>query len=116
MSRNREVGDAAEDRALSHLVDRGLRLVERNYRCRSGEIDLIMRDGEHLVFVEVRFRRQGRFGSAVDTVDHRKQRKLTTAASHYLLSRGVDRPCRFDVISLDDRGGLDWLRDAFQTG
>lgn len=116
MSTSRQVGSAAEDRALAHLRARGLSLVERNYHCRGGEIDLVMRDGEHLVFVEVRFRRRGRFGAAAETVDFRKQRKLATAASHYLMSRGADRPCRFDVVSLDDRGGLDWLRDAFQTG
>lgn len=116
MSRARETGDAAEDRALSHLRGQGLHLVERNYRCRVGEIDLIMRDGEHLVFIEVRYRRRGRFGTAAETVDPRKQRKLTGAARHYLLSRGAERPCRFDVVSLDDRGRLDWLRDAFQPG
>jgi putative endonuclease len=116
MSTSRRVGSAAEDRALVHLQTQGLDLVERNYHCRGGEIDLVMRDGEHLVFVEVRYRRRGRFGAAAETVDFRKQQKLTTAASHYLVSRGADQPCRFDVVSLDDGGGLDWLRDAFRTG
>lgn len=110
-------GRWAEDQAAEHLTANGLRLIERNFRCRSGELDLIMADGEVLVFVEVRFRRDRRFGSGLDTVTRSKQRKLYTAARAYLASRGgTDARCRFDVVSVTKRNyqpDFDWVKDAF---
>lgn len=112
-----ETGRVAEERALAHLRGAGLRLVERNYRCRLGEVDLIMTDGRTVVFVEVRYRRHGGFGGAVGSIDGRKQRRLTAAAAHFLQRRGWGRhPCRFDVVALDgdrDHGTLHWISDAF---
>lgn len=111
-------GAQAEREAENHLRQHGLTLEQRNYRCKSGEIDLIMKDGPACVFVEVRYRKHGRFGSPAETVDHHKQRKLLRAAQHYLQSkRLVDRvPCRFDVVAVTGNTGLpavDWIRDAF---
>lgn len=110
-------GREAEDAALQHLLRQGLTLVARNYRCRMGELDLIMRDGEALVFVEVRYRRSSRFGGALESVDGRKRARLVQAALHYLQSSAADRPSRFDVVALTGAAGslsLQWIKDAFR--
>jgi putative endonuclease len=112
-------GQHAEDSALAFLRSQGLVLVERNYRCRGGEIDLIMRDGGKIVFVEVRFRSDQRFGGALASVDRHKQARLIHAASHYLAAKHIDRPARFDVAAVSpDQGKLEiqWIKDAFQAG
>jgi len=114
----RERGQWAEDLACAHLQARGLRLLCRNYRCRRGEIDLIMSDGASTVFVEVRYRRRSDFGSAAESVDRGKRNRLAIAAQHYLASRaGADAPCRFDVVSVApvaQGNQLQWIPDAFQ--
>lgn len=113
-------GDPAEQLALEHLQARGLKLVARNFRCRLGEIDLIMLDDECLIFVEVRFRKRGYFASALESVDRRKQRKLALAAGYFLGRHHEYRhhAVRFDVVGLDgpsrDRYRLQWVRDAFR--
>jgi putative endonuclease len=107
-------GRAAEDLALRFLRARGLDLVERNYRCRGGEIDLVMRDGRHWVFVEVRYRRRQQFGAPQATVDTAKQRRLTLAASHFLVRHG-DAPARFDVVGISgEPPRIEWIRNAFE--
>lgn len=114
-------GQAAEERALEYLEARGFTLVERNFRCRLGEIDLVMLHERRLVFVEVRSR-TNRFVSAAESVDFRKQRKLARAAGFFLLRHPAFRhhPVRFDVVALDgpspDRYAIQWLRDAFRPG
>jgi len=111
-------GRQAEDDALTYLQSQGLRLVERNYRCRQGEIDLIMEEGPRLVFVEVRYRANPRYGSALESVHGRKRARLVAAASHYLTTRHLDRPARFDVIGMSpegDRLSLQWIQDAFSA-
>jgi len=107
-------GQAAEHLAAAWLERRGLRILARNYRCRTGEIDLIAQDGDTLVFVEVRLRRSAAFGGAAASVHGAKQRRLLSAARHYLMDRG-EQPCRFDVVVLDalDEARIEWLRDAF---
>jgi len=107
-------GEHAEERAAAHLRRQGLQILERNYRCRGGEIDLICNDSGQLVFVEVRFRSRGDFGGALESIDCRKQRRLIAAARHYLAGEGRERPCRFDVVAIT-AGELQWLRDAFQA-
>ncbi|MGD2136847.1 MAG: YraN family protein [Gammaproteobacteria bacterium] len=109
-------GRDAETRALHFLQARGLRCVTRNYRCRRGEIDLVMQDADSLVFVEVRYRRQSRFGSAAESVDRRKQSKLVTCAQHYLQGspETARQACRFDVVSVSGPGfAVEWIRNAF---
>lgn len=114
-------GQQAEQAACQYLQSQGLSLVERNYLCPQGEIDLIMNDNNTIVFVEVRFRRNSRYGSGADTVDRRKQGKLLATAAHYLQKnpRAARLACRFDVISLSSNQQgeqqLDWIPDAFQT-
>ena len=84
------------------LKKQGLIPLQCNYRCREGEIDLIMQDSEYIVFIEVRYRKQKKFGDGLESVDWRKQQKLQKAAAHYLLqySQYNNYPCRFDVISV----------------
>ena len=113
-------GDAAEAAALAMLQARGLQLLARNAASRGGELDLVMREGATVVFVEVRYRATRRFGGGAASVDAGKRRRLVRAAQAFLLRHPhhADAPCRFDVI---DAGGdpeaprIDWLRDAFRA-
>ena len=118
-------GHDAEQHACDHLQRQGLRLLERNYRSRYGEIDLIMRHANTLVFVEVRYRQSTGFGSPAETVDARKQAKIRATAEDYLQRHpqraGVS--CRFDVVAMTPatvpdaqhaaRYAVNWLPDAF---
>lgn len=108
-----QAGAQAEDHALAWLERQGLTLVVRNYRCKAGEIDLIMRapDGT-LVFVEVRQRRGPAYGGAVASITPAKQRRLWAAAGHYLGTLGQTPACRFDVLALE-QGRVEWLQNAF---
>ncbi|MGC0151472.1 YraN family protein [Chromobacterium vaccinii] len=108
-----QTGRDAEDRALALLEAAGLRLVARNWRCRGGEIDLIMRDGASLVFVEVRHRGGSRFGGAADSITAAKQRKLMLAAEVYLSSHHLDLPCRFDAVVSVGGAAPQWLKNVF---
>jgi putative endonuclease len=107
------LGKLGEDAALAHLARHGLVLVKRNFRCKGGEIDLIMRDGGALVFVEVRQRAGASHGGAAASVTWAKQRRLTLAAQVYLLPLKVVPPCRFDVVAID-AGKLEWLKNVMQ--
>ena len=106
-------GREAEQQAQQYLQTRGLTPVAHNYLCRMGEIDLVMRDGPVLVFVEVRLRRHRGFGDALASVDARKRQRLIRAAQHYLQRHPWDGPCRFDVVGLDAQNRMSWVRDAF---
>ncbi|MEE8388193.1 MAG: YraN family protein [Acidiferrobacterales bacterium] len=111
-------GRLAEERARRYLRKQGLKLVVRNYRSPYGEIDLIMRERETLVFVEVRYRRHQAFGLPAETVDWRKQNKLRATAEHFLQNKKNlrDCPCRFDVMTISGdhkNGTIDWYPDAF---
>jgi putative endonuclease len=106
-------GREAEQLALQYLTAAGLRLKSRNYACRLGEIDQILEDGETLVFVEVRQRRNARFGSAAESITGRKQDKLVAAARHYLARLTALPACRFDAVLVDAQGRIEWIRDAF---
>lgn len=111
-----ERGAQMEARARRHLEGQGLSFVSANYRCKGGEIDLIMRDQQQLVFVEVRYRQQSGYGSAAESVDNRKQKKLRHAAQHYLQQHQEHGSCRFDVIAIDgpvDKADLNWIANAF---
>ncbi len=121
-----ERGAWAEQQAAHYLEQQGLIVNTRNYLCKSGEIDLVMNDGELLVFIEVRQRNSQYYGSAIETVDRRKQRKLIRAARHYLQKFGLTErvACRFDVIGVEtssetavphtQSAKITWVRDAFR--
>jgi len=105
--------------AERHLRAHGLSTLARNFHCRLGEIDLIMRDGETIVFVEVRYRKNNHFGSAIESVTHNKQLKICRAAGIFLSRRPglASLPCRFDVIGISGEPGntsLEWIRAAFE--
>lgn len=104
-------GAAAEALAADFLIARGLTIVERNFRCRAGEIDLIARDRETLVFVEVRLRRGAAFGGAAASITVAKRQRIARAARFYLGRLGQEPPCRFDAILLDalEAQRIEWL-------
>lgn len=106
-------GAAAEEAAAAHLVKHGLRVLERNFRVRGGEIDLICQQGETTVFVEVRLRQNADYGGAGASITPQKQRRLILAARHWL-SRHGDKPCRFDCVLMDGRS-VEWIEDAFSA-
>ncbi len=112
---SRTQGAAAEALAAAWLERQGLRVIERNWHCRFGELDLVLQDGPVIVIAEVRLRSSARFGGAAASIDRRKQARLTAAAQLYL-ARRPSSPCRFDVVLLGDEQGRDieWIRNAFQ--
>lgn len=98
----RQTGQEQENRATVYLTERGYKILERNYRCRMGEIDLIAFHQGYLVFVEVKYRRGNRAGRPEEAVDFRKQKKISQTATWYLKEKGLslDTPCRFDVVAI----------------
>lgn len=110
-----KTGDQAERIAAQFLQQHGLKLAETNFRCRFGEIDLILRDGETLVFAEVRQRSRSDFGGAASSIDLRKQQRLIITAQHYLGSLPRIPPCRFDALLLDADGNIEWIKNAFEA-
>ncbi len=115
---NQKRGTQAELAAEQYLRQRGLTLKTRNYRCKAGEIDLIMEDGNTLVFVEVRLRANRHYGHAAETVSWRKQQKVIKASQHYLARYrlGDQKCCRFDIValsSLHHPDDIQWLQNAF---
>jgi len=113
-NRAKASGSLAEALAADFLQARGLRLLARNYRCRLGEIDLVLADGPTLVFAEVRLRRNRDYGGAAESIGAAKRQRILRAARHYLSGR-PERPCRFDAILLDalDPDHIEWIKDAF---
>lgn len=116
MTQRQATGAAGEAAAARHLLAHGLKLLERNFRVKGGEIDLVCRDGPATVFVEVRCRATpsgAKFGGAVASITATKQQRLILAARHWLQRHG-ETPCRFDCVLIDgDR--LEWLKDAFRA-
>ncbi len=115
------IGLLGEELALAHLLAQGLTLIHRNYRCKLGEIDLVMLDSFTLVLVEVRCRASNDYGGAAASVDWHKQRKLVKTAEHLLIKRPELRryPARFDVIAITadaDASKVDWIKGAFDVG
>lgn len=121
MQTKRDTGDAIENAASDWLQAQGLIFLDRNFRCRGGEIDLIMREGAALVFVEVRLRNRDNFGSAAESVTITKQRRVIHAAQYYLATHkdATNMPCRFDVLAakrVNTEIAWEWVRDAFCAG
>ena len=114
-------GQDAEDYALEYLLGQGLQLLARNWRCKGGELDLVMLDGDTVVFVEVRYRKHAQWGGALASIDGRKRQKLILAAQFFLQKehRWADAPCRFDVVAIEStpsgQADLNWLKNAFDS-
>lgn len=107
-------GERAEALAAAHLARQGLAIVERNFRTRFGEIDIIAREGNVLVFVEVRLRGTAAYGGAIESITARKRARLVAAANGYLARLGREPPCRFDAIVMRslDPDTIEWWRDV----
>lgn len=117
--RGQDSGQRAEQDAAALLRKQGLRIVDTNYHCRFGEIDIVACSNTHLIFVEVRYRQSDHYGSGAASVDFRKQQKLILTARHYLSQgRFSELPCRFDVIEASPSSAgelqLNWITNAFQ--
>lgn len=114
-----QIGARAEARARRYLRRRGLKHLASNFRCRGGELDLVMEDGGTTVFVEVRRRSRGDYGSASESITETKKHRLIRAAEQFLVANRRDhKPARFDVVAIDGSrrpARLTWLRDAFQV-
>ena len=120
MGYTQTTGKLAEDLACQYLNQQGLRLLERNFTTRFGEIDLIMRDHETTVFVEVRYRRNSDVVDPLSSIDQRKQRKLIRTAEYYLQRRSDFSlsPARFDVIAITEHTAqpkIQWIKNAFEA-
>ncbi len=111
----KQLGDDAEALAANYLQSQGLSLLARNYRCRFGEIDLIMQQGNSIVFVEVRMRSQATYGGAAASINVPKQQKLIRTAEHFLQQHGHQAACRFDAVLLTglNPNHIEWIQDAF---
>ena len=116
----RRAGSYWENIAEAFLNNRGLRLLHRNFSCRLGEIDLVMEDGDTVVFIEVKYRKSNTHGSGADAVDIHKQHRLSRAAAFYLAVNPAraEQFCRFDVVSIDpdkDEQDINWIKNAFYS-
>lgn len=112
----RRTGAVYEKKAGDYLEKRGYQILEYNYRCRQGEVDIIARDGEYLVFCEVKYRSGSKSGYPEEAVDFRKQRKISKCALYYLTVHGLtDVPVRFDVVSIE-REQFRLYQNAFDYG
>lgn len=111
---NRKTGSFYEEKAAEYLTKQGLRVTETNFHCRFGEIDMIAEDRETLVFVEVKYRKSGRSGSAAEAVGRQKQERIYRCAQVYMKYHGISflRPVRFDVIAMDNME-ITWIQNAF---
>ena len=112
----RNAGYEAEGAAAETLQAQGVRILERNFRCKTGEIDIIGLDKETLIFVEVRLRKNQQFGGALESITPSKQQRIANAARYYLMRHPklADKPCRFDCVLMSSSQACDWLRDAFR--
>ena len=112
----RALGSEKERAAAVFLEQQGYRILQMNYRCRIGEVDLVARHGEYLVFVEVKYRSDDRAVSGLCAVDVRKQRTIIRVAQYYMMQHGLDEwtPCRFDVVSIDGEE-ITLIQNAFQV-
>jgi len=122
----RLVGDCIEDKAVAYISSLGLKIVTQNYLCKMGEVDIIAREKDTLVFIEVRYRKNNQFGGSAFSVNQRKQKRLIKAAAHYLQSYRLTNKiaCRFDVMAIEGKiafgqdlalGQLNWIKGAFDA-
>lgn len=117
MTTSYEIGQASESIASAYLQNQGLKLIEKNFHCAQGEIDLIMEDKDYLVFVEVRFRKHRDYGNSIETISRSKQNRLTRTAQHYLQQHGLmyKTNCRFDVLGLNAQEKITWIKNVFDV-
>lgn len=115
---SRKLGQDVETAAANYLANKGVALIEKNYHCRAGEIDIIGKDHQYLIFIEVRYRKSALFGSAAESVTIKKQQRILMTAQHFLLNNPAlqNLCCRFDVIACEPNKNdleLNWIKGAF---
>jgi len=110
---SKAIGNQAEAQAKDFLIKQGLDIIKTNFFCKGGEIDIIARDNDYLVFIEVKYRKQNQYGNPLEMVTAIKQKKLIHAAQHYLLKLNNTPNCRFDVISIEPDKEEVWIKNAF---
>ncbi|MDT4289771.1 YraN family protein [Methylomonas sp. MO1] len=109
-------GDSAEQLASAYLQKQGLEWVCSNFRCKMGELDLVMKDRAALVIVEVRFRKSEQFGGALASITRQKQARIVAATQHYVIINNLSNvSIRFDVVAVSGDNRLEWIKNAFQT-
>ncbi|WP_230874659.1 YraN family protein [Methylomonas sp. LL1] len=109
-------GDSAELQALTYLQQQGLAWVCSNFRCKAGELDLVMKDGAALVIVEVRYRKSEQFGGALASITRQKQARIVAATQHYVIINHLSHcAIRFDVVAVSGDNRINWIKNAFQT-
>ena len=118
ITKQQNIGQRAETKALQYLKRRGLKLLKKNYYCRFGEIDLIMQEKKVIVFIEVRFRKPNTQVSAAESITNQKINKIRKTAAHYLMQYQTTPNCRFDVTAMthnavDSGYTIDWIKNAF---
>ncbi len=116
----RDFGERLEELASQYLVENSLIIIEKNYLCKMGEIDIIAKDADNLVFIEVRYRKSQAYGGPLASVDRKKQRRLSLAANHYLQKQKLTNKvaCRFDVIAITgslNQLDYNWIKAAFNA-
>lgn len=116
MKTTSQIGQNAEKQAALFLKKHKIEIIAQNYRCKTGEIDLIALDNKELVFIEVKYRSNANFGQPYESVDYRKQQKIINAAQMFLQQNATlaNKPCRFDIISIHN-SEITWLKNAFET-
>ena len=114
LTSRKKLGNEAEQQACKHLQAHGLKLLDKNFSIKAGEVDLIMRDNETLVFVEVRYRKNTDFGGAAASVTPKKQQRIIKASLAYQQKHAPQSSMRFDVVAIEgDNRELDWIQNAF---
>ena len=114
LTRRKKQGNDAEQQACEYLQSHGLKLITKNFSIKAGEVDLIMRDGETLVFIEVRYRKNADFGGAAASVTAKKQQRIIKAALAYQQKHMPQSSMRFDVVAIEgDNKNIDWISSAF---
>lgn len=114
----KELGQKGEEMAVNYLIKSGYKIVARNFRCRSGEIDIVAIEGEYTVFIEVKTRTGAGFGTAAEAVNYKKQKQIHKAAAYYLMKTGqTEKNCRFDVVTVhmgkSDNNIIEIIKNAF---
>ncbi len=114
----RELGKSREDLACRYLIDQGVKILERNYNCKLGEVDIIARDGKYLCFTEVKYRSDKKFGEPQEAVDHKKQKHICNVSRFYLYSKykSFDLPVRYDIVAISQNDKIltfKWIKNAF---
>ena len=109
----RQIGNFYEGAVTEFLKNNGIEIIKRNYYCKLGEIDIIALDGDTLVFIEVKYRKNANYGRATEVISATKQKKIIKTAKYYLMCNNTDRKIRFDVVGITGNE-IEWIQNAFE--